>query len=59
MLPDSPGPLDDAHYKVKPALTPRNSSLGAEFTLKLLAGLRLAGYNKCCPNCVFHWPVLK
>jgi Flp pilus assembly CpaE family ATPase len=32
VLPDSPGPLDDAHYKVKPALTPRNSSLGAEFT---------------------------
>ena len=30
VLRDSP--LDDAHYKVQPALTPRNSRLGAEFT---------------------------
>jgi len=32
VLPDSPGHLDDTHYKVKPALVSRNSSLGAEFT---------------------------
>ncbi len=32
VLPDSPGPLGDAHYKVRPALTSRSSSLGTKFT---------------------------